>query len=77
MGLIRWIEKWSWILLRYWLAFAALLGVLAIGFAMAFQAPAGVGTGLFFAAPYLFLRYRDPDSPTLPFRGYLKGVTGR
>lgn len=71
MGFIQWIEKWSWILLGYWMGFSALIGVLALVSAVVFMAPELVGSSLLFFAPYLWFRYRDPASTTLPFQRQL------
>ncbi|ADB63997.1 hypothetical protein Htur_5269 (plasmid) [Haloterrigena turkmenica DSM 5511] len=69
MEILNWIEKWSGILLRKLLAFSALLGVIVLIFTAAQGNAAGVISFALFVAPYLMVRYRDPESTTVPFQG--------
>jgi len=73
MGLLRWVETWSGALLRKWLAFSAALGVLVVLLGALTGRPEFLFSSVFFAAPYLALRYRDPDSTTLPYQDRLSG----
>lgn len=67
MGVLRWVEKWSGAALRKWMAFSAILGVLVMILGAMSADLQFMFWSVFFIAPYLVIRYRDPESTTIPY----------
>lgn len=62
---------------RFVVAFLAFSGVLALVAGFGTLDPAYVFGGLIYLTPYLWLRHKDSDKTTLPFRGYFDSLPTR
>lgn len=67
------VERWSGRILRYLMSFLAGVGVaVAVLVGVPNLSPEAIGYGLILAVPYLIIRYRDPDSSTVPLEAAVR-----
>ncbi len=63
------VERWSGKLFRWIMAYLFLFGVYGLALSVLHFNIGAFIFGVIFVSPYLLIRWRDPDSTTLPFHG--------
>ncbi|GAA0304110.1 hypothetical protein [Halarchaeum salinum] len=64
-------ERWAGTILRWIMAYIFVFGVVLTLSGVLSLNIVSLVQGVILLAPYLIIRYRDPDSTTIPFRGYI------
>lgn len=64
-------ERWAGKILRWMMCYIFILGIGIFLAGIIWLSIAPLVYGPILMLPYLIIRYRDPDSTTIPFRGYI------